>query len=148
MADKKQRMQTYVTYDPSKVIKDIEVSTTYIPALQSILSKRILDDPTKSETIGETFKKFEEIVKFSNLDNPTEEDVKNVPQLSGWESELYTLFSLVQLFKFKAGEQGLEIKTETDVTREEFQQMAKDAVGGADVSAKIKEIADRLRVVK
>ena len=43
MSEEKKELQTYVTYDTKSVIKDIELSASYIPALQNIVSNLIIE---------------------------------------------------------------------------------------------------------
>ena len=85
MADK---LQTFHTYDFSKTIKDLEVSTVYITALQNIISKMIMADD-KWNTVGEVFAKFEKIVEAAANPDLTEEEKDAVPKLDEWEADLY-----------------------------------------------------------
>ena len=57
MAEENKELQTYVTYDFTKVIEGIKVSTVYIPGIEKILTNWVTQDD-KIETIGETFNKF------------------------------------------------------------------------------------------
>ena len=144
MADK---LQTFHTYDFSKTIKDIEVSTVYITALQNIIPKMIMADD-KWDTVGEVFAKFEKIVEAASNPDLTEEEKDAVPKLDEWEADLYTLFSILQQLKFKAKEQGLEIKTETTATKEEVAALGRAMLAGEDVRDKIKDLESSLKVVK
>jgi len=144
MAEDKERLQTYVTYDLGSIIKDIEVSASYIPALQSLITRKIMSSD-KVEEIGTIFNKFEKMVKASQDKIPKEETNISFDQ---WESDLYILFSLVQMFKYKAKEQNLEIKQETTTTKAEFEQLAKDAFNGQDITQKLKDLDSKLKVVK
>ena len=144
MAEDKERLQTYVTYDLASIIKDIEVSASYIPALQSLITRKIMSSD-KVEEIGTIFNKFEKMVKASQDKTPKEETNISFDQ---WESDLYILFSLVQMFKYKAKEQNLEIKQETTTTKAEFEQLAKDAFAGEDITQKLKDLDSKLKVVK
>jgi SMC interacting uncharacterized protein involved in chromosome segregation len=58
------------------------------------------------------------------------------------------LFSLIQLLKYMAVEQNLEIKTETTATKEELAELSKMIQKGADVSEKIKDINAKMTIVK
>jgi hypothetical protein len=102
----------------------------------------------RAETIGEVFKKFDTIVKTANKEDVTDEELQSLPELDKWESQIYTLYSLLQYLKFKAKEQGLEIQTETSTTKAEFQQLAKEAFEGSDVTEKLKEMSSKLKIVK
>jgi C4-type Zn-finger protein len=147
MADQKERMQTYTTYDFKKEIPGITLSSLYIPGLQTIISEKIMAED-RAETIGEVFKKFDTIVKTANKEDVTDEELQSLPELDKWESQIYTLYSLLQYLKFKAKEQGLEIQTETSTTKEEFQKLAKEAFEGNDVTEKLKEMSSKLKIVK
>jgi len=148
MSKSTEPMQSYSTYDYSKIITKIEVSTIYISALQKICSDMILKEEGRSMTVGETFKKFENIVAASQKEDLTEEDKEALPKLDAWESDLYTLFSLLQQLKFKASEQGLEIKTETTATQAEVAELSKMVASGKDVSEKMKDLESKLRIVR
>ena len=89
------------------------------------------------------FKKFGDLIGLNEDETPNEE-----LQFTIYESNLYTLFSLLQLMRFKAKEQGLEIHTETEATIEDIKALSDLVVKGADVSEKLKEINSKLKVVK
>lgn len=144
MAKDKERLQTYVTYDLKSIIKDIEVSASYIPALQSMITRKIMSSD-KVEEIGNIFQKFEKMVKDSQ-DGVSEEQANL--SIDQWEADLYVLFSLVQMFKFKAKEQNLEIKTETTATKAEFEELAREAFAGNDIKEKLEELESKLKVIK
>jgi len=135
------KLSTVITYDHTKSITGIEVSAAYIEAFQRILSEMILDaeDPA---SLPATFQKFNEIAQLKEGDEPPKFEI------SLYESNLYTLYSLVQLMKFKAREQGLEIHTETTATDKDMRELSDLVTKGADVSEKLKEINSKLKVVK
>ena len=89
MAEDKERLQTYVTYDLASIIKDIEVSASYIPALQSMITRKIMASD-KVDEIGTIFTKFEKMVK--NSQDKVPEDEANL-SFDQWEADLYILFS-------------------------------------------------------
>ena len=93
-----------------------------------------------TEKLPEMFKKFEQ-----NIDK-NEEDRVNLG-LNKEESDIYTLFSLLQLFKYLANEQGLAKKTETTATVEELKELALMMQRDEDVTDKLKEIQDKIRIV-
>lgn len=144
MSENKERLQTYVTYDLKSIIKDIEVSASYIPALQSMITRKIMSSD-KVEEIGNIFQKFEKMVKDSQ-DGVSEEEANL--SFDQWEADLYILFSLVQMLKFKAKEQNLEIKTETTATKAEFEELAKEAFAGNDIKEKLIDLESKLKIVK
>jgi ABC-type uncharacterized transport system ATPase subunit len=133
-------LQTFDTYDFSDNIKNIEVSTAYIPGLQRILTDLLMNFSAGTEKLPEMFKKFEQ-----NIDK-NEEDKVNLG-LNKEESDIYTLFSLLQLFKYLANEQGLAKKTETTATVEELKELALMMQRDEDVTDKLKEIQDKIRIV-
>ena len=141
MADEK--LHSQITYDFSKTIKDIEVNPAYIHGLQRITNTIIINSDRASE-MPVIFKKFEKIVEQSKL---AVEDREDVP-LDVFESDIYTLFSLVQLFKYQAFKQDLEIKTETTVTKAELAELTKMVEKGEDVTNTLKDINAKMTVVK
>ena len=100
----------------------------------------------KIDTVGETFQKFESIrVAVENNDR---DDIKNI-QLDNWEKQVYTLYSLLQLFKFKALQQGLNKPTETTATEDDIKQLG-DMLKSKDNNAldKLAEITNKMKIVK
>jgi hypothetical protein len=137
------KLHSQVTYDFTKTITDIEVNPAYIHGLQRITNAMIINSDRGAEMPG-IFKKFDTIVTQHKLE---EKDRENV-QLDVFEADIYTLFSLIQLFKFKALEQGLEIKTETTVTKAELANLAKMVERGEDTVEVLKEINAKMTIVK
>ena len=82
-----------------------------------------------------------------NSQDKVPEDEANL-SFDQWEADLYILFTLVQMFKYKAKEQNLEIKQETTTTKAEFEQLARDAFKGEDITQKLKDLDSKLKVVK
>ena len=144
-------LQTYSTYDHSKVIKNIECSTVYITSLQNIITNDILESDY-ADNIAYTFKKFEKIVdvatRKNNGEDVSEDDIKNLPKLDQFESRIYTLFSLLQELKYKAQKQGLEQKTETSATKDELREVAEMMKRVEDITEKFKDLQSKLKVVK
>ena len=102
-------------FNPEGVIKDIQVSTTYISGLQSILMTMMgfLEDKT---TLPETLAKFKKLTEG-------ETDI----QLTPAESQLYIIISLIQEFKTKAIKQGLSSEVEiSDDVNAKVEQMSKE----------------------
>jgi len=137
------KLHSQITYDFTKNIKDLEISTAYIHALQRITNGMIINSDRASE-MPVIFGKFDKIVKQTTL--PEEERV--VVNLDEFESDIYTLFSLIQLFKYKAHEQGLEIETETTVTKAELADLAKMIEKGEDTVDVLKNINAKMTIVK
>ena len=141
--EKDEKLHTNVTYDFEKTITGLEISTAYIQGLQRLTNRLIIESDRAAE-MPIIFSKFDTIL---NQFNDPKEDDKMV-QLDEFESEIYTLFSLVQLFKFKAQEQDLEIKTETTVTKDELAQLATMIGKGEDTTEALKAINDKMTIVK
>lgn len=155
MAEEKKELQTYVTYDFTKVIEGIKVSTVYIPGIEKILTNWVTQDD-KIETIGETFNKFVEIQKIDEElrkePNLTQEEIlertKDGPKLNNFEMDVYCLWSLLQQMKFLAREQGYEIETETSATKEDIAALGKALAGGENINERLKDLQSKLKVVK
>ena len=142
MAD--QELHSRVTYDFTKNITGIEINPAYIHGLERITNKMIIENSDRGSELPGIFAKFEKIVSQATL--PLEEQ-EQIP-LDEFESDIYTLFSLIQLFKYMAQKQNLEIKTETSATKADLEELAKMIQKGADVSEKIKDINAKMTIVK
>lgn len=94
------------TYDFSKNIENISLSTTYIYGLEQLMVYFLMR-MEDSSTIKPTFDKF-------NLYIEGKLDLEKDP-FSEEEAHLYTIFSLQQLLKIKAYEQGLNIKVDATI---------------------------------
>ncbi len=121
-------------FDPTKVIENLRLSTTYITGLEQILIKYVveLENPTDAKRI---FKKFEDYVE-GKLDvdkNPFTED----------EANMYTIFSLAQYLKAKAYEQGLNVKVDAQVKKEDIVNIL-DATMKGDFD-KVKELNNKMQ---
>ncbi len=102
-------------FDPKGVIEDIQISTTYISGLQSILMTMMgfLEDKT---ALPETLAKFKKLTEG-------ETDI----QLSPAESQLYIIISLIQELKTKAIKQGLSSEVEiSDDVNAKVEEMSKE----------------------
>tara|TARA_R110001632_G_scaffold216418_4_gene344625 strand:- start:86 stop:514 length:429 start_codon:yes stop_codon:yes gene_type:complete len=138
-------LQTFDKFDPTATIKDIELSTVYITSLQNMITEMIYDE-TKIDTIGETFIKFDEIKKASEAGD--KDKIKTI-QLDNWERKVYTLFSLLQVFKFKAIDQGLNQRTETTATKNDIKELGELLMKGDKKSLeKLEEIESKMKIVK
>mgnify|MGYP003644217724 CR=1 FL=1 len=136
------RLQTVVTYDHSKVITGITISSAYIAGLQRILTGMMLENENP-EKLPDMFKKFGIVMNLKENEEPEEKINFSIE-----ESNIYTLFSLLQLLRYLAKEQGLEIHTETEATTEDLSELADLVTKGADVSEKIKDMNSKMKVVK
>lgn len=138
-------LQTFDTFDPKGTIKDIEVSTVYITSLQNMITEMIYDE-TKIDTVGETFMKFDAIKQAVEADD---KDKVNSIQLDNWERKVYTLFSLLQIFKFKAIDQGLNQRTETTATKDDIKELGELLMKGDKKGLKkLEEIESKMKIVK
>lgn len=135
------KLQTFDTYDFNDTIKGIELSTAYIPGLQRILTDKLLNFSEGSAKLPDMFKKFEQ-----NIDKNEEE--KTPLDLNVEEANIYTLFSLTQLLKYLANEQGLAKKTETTATIEDLKQLMTMMEKQEDLTDKLKELQDKIKIVK
>jgi hypothetical protein len=133
-------LQTFDTYDFNDTIKGISVSTAYIPGLQRILTDMLLNFSGGAEKLPDMFKKFEQ-----NIDK--KEDEKVNLELNKEEADIYTLFSLLQLFKYLANEQGLAKKTESTATVEELKELMDMMYKQQDVTEKLKDLQEKIKVV-
>jgi hypothetical protein len=134
------KLQTVDTYDFKDIIKDIEVSTAYIAALQRIITDMFLNYSEGTEKLPDLFKMFEQ-----NL-GKKEEDKINI-NLTKEQGDIYTVFSLLQLFKYHANKQGLAKKTETSATIEELKEIATMMQKQEDITEKLKEIESKMKIV-
>jgi hypothetical protein len=141
MADDK--LHSQITYDFTKNITDIKLSPAYIHGLQRITNTAIINSGRGAD-MPIIFGKFNEIVQ-QHL-KPKEEQVE--VQLDEFEADIYTLFSLLQLFKYHAHEQGLEIETETTVTKSELADLTTMIEKGEDVTEALKDINAKMTIVK
>jgi hypothetical protein len=105
-----EQKNTTLTYDFTKNIKDIEVNTSFINGLESLLMYFILEVVEDPATLPDIFKKFESIIT---------NDAKDI-QLTQVELHMYTVFSLHQLFKGHAINQNLHKEVEVKVDKEEL----------------------------
>jgi hypothetical protein len=133
-------LQTVDTYDFNDTIKGIELSTAYIPGLQRILTDKLLNFSEGTAKLPDMFKKFEQ-----NIDKSDEEKVPL--QLTVEEADIYTLFSLTQLLKYLANEQGLAKKTETTATVEELKELMTMMEKQEDLTEKLKELQDKIKII-
>jgi len=100
--------QNRVIYDYSKVIKDVEISTTYIPGIQQVLTT-ILAFVGSPEEITKIYRKIQSLMEGDTS-----------IELTADENNIYVLLSLIQELKRKAKEQGLsrEVPLSDDLLKE------------------------------
>lgn len=135
------KLQTIDTYDFKDTIKGIEVSTAYIPGLQRILTDMFMNYSEGTEKLPDLFKKFEQNLDIAN------EDKVNLG-FNKEQANIYTLFSLLQLFKYLANEQGLAKKTETTATIEELKELATMMYNEEDITKKLKDIQEKIKIIE
>lgn len=141
--DDNQEMHQAESYDFTKNITDIEVSPAFILGLQRICNQLIVSKPERGAEMPKIFAKFEKIAHYYG--NKEEYETEPVIDLDIFESDIYTLFSLIQLFKFKAKEQGLQVLTETNITKEEIQKLAKVIEQGGDGVDEIRDLNSKMK---
>tara|TARA_R110000744_G_scaffold323759_1_gene429638 strand:- start:564 stop:992 length:429 start_codon:yes stop_codon:yes gene_type:complete len=128
---------TYDEWDYKDVIKDIELSTVFITSLQNIIQDMIYSED-RMETVGDTFKKFDQIKDNHNSGEP---DAMKDIELDNWEKQIYSLFSILQVLKHKAYEQKLNKPTKTTATMEDLKEISELMMNGSDkVKEKLEEI--------
>tara|TARA_R110001606_G_scaffold7678_2_gene33589 strand:+ start:426 stop:863 length:438 start_codon:yes stop_codon:yes gene_type:complete len=133
-------------YD-QEVIKNLQIHTSYIGGLQRITSKFILRSSEEDQLrLPETIDKFNKLVQH-NHEKDGIPDIK----LDEWESDLYVLFSLVQLLKFEANAQGYAKEINVDYDNSDMVELSKQVAQGKidkDLAAKVDAIASKLKIVK
>ena len=133
-------------YD-NAVIDDLTVHTSYISGLQRITSKFILRSTEEDQLrLPTTIQKFNKLVEHDHV-NDGPPDIT----LDEWESDLYVLFSLVQLLKFEANAQGYAKEINVDYDNSDMVELSKQVAQGKidkDLAAKVDAIASKLKIVK
>ena len=119
MEDKKQPVRKIVTYDFTKVIKNIEVSPAFVPGLQNVYYRYISEFYDDYSKIGELTDKFHNII--------TSKLKGDDAALTPIEHELYTIYSLTHLLKAFAKQQNLEIEEELPVDDKKLAELAEEA---------------------
>jgi hypothetical protein len=133
-------------YD-QEVIKDLQIHTSYIAGLQRITSKFILRSSEEDQLrLPVTIDKFNKLVEH-NHEKDGIPDIK----LDEWESDLYVLFSLVQLLKYQANEQGYAKEVQVDYDNSDIVELSNQVAQGTvdkDLAAKVDAIASKLKIVR
>jgi hypothetical protein len=119
------------SWDYTKNITGLEVNTGFITGLENILMFYVVNIVEDPATLAETFKKFELIIT-------NQQPKENPIELSDIERQMYVLFSLLQLFKAHAYEQKLNIKLDSNVTKEQLSEYLNEVVSGDKDKAKEK----------
>jgi hypothetical protein len=145
MADQDLRKRTVYVYDYTKTIKNLEVNPSFIDSLQKITSKKILASSNEDQLrLPETIQKFEKLMSHDH--SKGQSDVT----LDEWEQEMYTLFALVQYFKYEANAQGLATEKEVEYDGAELQALTNKIVGGdisPDLADEVEKLASTLKIV-
>jgi hypothetical protein len=130
-----------VIYDYSKVIKDVEISTTYIPGIQQVLTT-ILAFVGSPEEITKIYKKIQSLMEGDTS-----------IELTADENNVYVLLSLIQELKRKAKEQGLSrevplsddlLKKITDMSSELITLDRSDTEAVGDFNAKYEKLMEKV----
>ena len=129
------------------VITNLGVHTSYITALQRVTSKFILRSTEEDQLrLPTSIDKFNKLVQHDHAKDGTP-DIR----LDEWESDLYVLFSLVQLLKFKANLQGFAKEVDIEYDNSDIMELSKQVSEGKidkDLATKVEEIASKLKIVK
>ena len=133
--------QNRVIYDYSKVIKDVEISTTYIPGIQQVLTT-ILAFVGSPEEITKIYRKIQSLMEGDTS-----------IELTADENNIYVLLSLIQELKRKAKEQGLSrevplsddlLKEITDMSSELITLDRSDTEAVGDFNAKYEKLMEKV----
>tara|TARA_R100000544_G_C2211175_1_gene52042 strand:- start:135 stop:581 length:447 start_codon:yes stop_codon:yes gene_type:complete len=140
-------IRTVWEYDNTKLIENLKVHTSYIGALQRVTSKFILRSSDEDQLrLPKAIEKFQKLVQH-NIEKDGDPGIK----LDEWESDLYVLFSLVQLLKFEAQQQGLAKEVPIDYDDSEIQELAKQVRSGnidADLLKKVEDISAKMKIIR
>lgn len=109
----------YIVYDTSKNM-NVDINPAFIQGLQTIYARYITQFYEDASQFGQLIKDFNELIT-----DPEAAKEKN-REFTPIESELYTLYSIINLLKSFAKEQGLEKYEELKVTEEDFKAMVTD----------------------
>ena len=116
MSEKK----TVIEYDLTKTF-NADINPAFISGLQQIYFRYITE-------FYEDVDQFGELIKSFNLSvQDPEKHKKSKRTFTTTESELYTLYALINLFKNFAHEQGLAKVSEVEVDKVKFDKIANDA---------------------
>ena len=133
--------QNRVIYDYSKVIKNVEISTTYIPGIQQVLTT-ILAFVGSPEEITKIYRKIQSLMEGDTS-----------IELTADENNIYVLLSLIQELKRKAKEQGLSrevplsddlLKEITDMSSELITLDRSDTEAVGDFNAKYEKLMEKV----
>lgn len=100
-----------------QLIKDLEIHSDYIPALQSMMMYYIDQVYPKASDLAQTLNTFQRM-----LSGEIEE--KSV-KMEWYEYHTWILYSLTQLLSFKANEQGLYQETDVDFDKDIMAKLTK-----------------------
>ena len=109
----------FITYDTSKNMK-CEINPAFIVGLQSIYGRYLTEFYPDTSQFGVLITDFNELIM-----DPDKAKKKN-RKFTPIESELYTLYSIINIFKAFAKEQGLEQYEDLKVTEEDFAKVVTD----------------------
>ena len=139
--------KTVWEYDQTKLIENLKVHTSYIGALQRVTSKFILRSSEEDQLrLPETINQFNKLV-VHNIERDGDPGIR----FDEWQSDLYVLFSLTQLMKYEAQQQGLAKEVEVEYDDAAIQELAKQVASGKvdpDLQKKVEDIADKLKIVR
>jgi hypothetical protein len=107
--------------DHTKEITGINLSAAYVSALERLLMYFImkLDNPAECKPMFEKFERYVSVEGLNFEENFNEEEI-----------HMYTIFSLQQLFKAKAYEQGHNVKINATIDKSDVESLLKATMEG------------------
>mgnify|MGYP001024982120 FL=1 len=109
----------FITYDTTKNLV-ADINPAFISGLQAIYGRYLLEFYPDASKFGILIQDFNETIM-----EPEKAKLKN-RQFTPIESELYTLYSIINIFKAFAKEQGLEQYEDLKVTENDFAKVVSD----------------------
>lgn len=129
-----ERIKLPNTYDPTKDLK-VTLSAAYISGVENVLLHYItqMENPAMIKPLIEKFERY--------IEDP--EKVMKEEPFNESELRFYTLYSLIELFKAAAYEQGANVEVNATVSREDIDKLLKASIDG-DTDT-MKEINEKIQ---
>lgn len=109
-------------WDTTKNIENITINPGYIYAFQDILLHYINTAIPKPEDLAPIMRKIAEVVQGKL---PLEE-----AKFEWYEQHMYVLYSILELLKYQATEQGLAIKDDRTIDKQDISDLTKALLDG------------------
>ena len=133
MSDERVKLQN--AYDPTKDLT-VKVSASYIQGIESVFLHYVtrMENPAMIKPLIEKFERY--------IEDP--EKVMKEEPFTQEELHIYTLYSLIELFKAHAYEQGANIEVNATVSKSDVDALLKASVEGdydkmREINSKIDE---------